>query len=166
MNTNNFNEGEEDIIVKPRRTRSVTTQIKVLKIGPNSPPGTLTKGTKGSSGYDIMNAGGDTVVLPDRIAPINTGIGLEMPNNVEGQIRGRSSLALKGISVFNGTIDSDYRGEIYILLENKSKVPYTVLAGEKIAQIIFTKALVAKFTYVEELCPSERGDGGFGSTGR
>ena len=100
---------------------------------------------------------------------IPTGLSISIPGGYEGQIRPRSGLALRhGITVLNspGTIDSDYRGEIKVILVNLSSDPYTVNDGDRIAQIIFSPFARARMETVEALPPTERGEGGFGSTGQ
>jgi dUTP pyrophosphatase len=107
-------------------------------------------------------------ILPGDTALIPTGLQLAIPAGYEGQIRPRSGLALnQGLTVLNapGTIDSDYRGELKILLINHGKKPAVIHPGDRIAQIVFAPAVQAEFVPVSELCGSERGAGGFGSTG-
>ena len=92
-----------------------------------------------------------------------------MPKGVEAQIRPRSGLAFKhGITILNtpGTIDSDYRGEIKVVLINLSKDEFTIRPKDRIAQMVFTSAIQVKFKEVENLDQTKRGDGGFGSTGK
>ena len=99
---------------------------------------------------------------------IPTGIYLEIPVGYEGQIRPRSGLAVKhGVTVLNspGTIDSDYRGEVRVLLINHGDEDFTINPGDRIAQLIISPVIKAEFTYVEQLKNSGRGKGGFGSTG-
>ena len=100
---------------------------------------------------------------------IPTGLFIELPSGFEAQVRPRSGLALKhGITVLNtpGTIDADYRGEIKVILVNLSGEPFTINDGERIAQMVITKHEVASLIEVNELSESERGSGGFGSTGK
>ncbi|MFP4113215.1 MAG: dUTP diphosphatase [Spirochaetota bacterium] len=103
-------------------------------------------------------------------ASIPTGVRLAIPEGYEGQVRPRSGLAAKhGVTVLNapGTIDSDYRGELQVLLLNTSDEPYTIENGDRIAQLIIAPVSRARFVRVGgELQTSERGEGGFGSTGR
>ena len=103
-----------------------------------------------------------------RCSPIKTGLFLEIPEGYECQVRPRSGLAFKkGVTVLNspGTIDADYRGEVGVILVNLSSEPFTVEHGERIAQLVFAKVKQAKWIEVEELSETERGAGGFGSTG-
>ncbi|MBS1650699.1 MAG: dUTP diphosphatase [Bacteroidetes bacterium] len=100
---------------------------------------------------------------------IETGLYIELPPSYEAQIRPRSGLAFKhGITVLNspGTIDADYRGEIKVLLVNLSNEVFEIKAGERIAQMLITKHEVVTWVKVTELNNSERGSGGFGSTGK
>lgn len=125
------------------------------------------KATDGSAGYDVCSAE-ELVLEAGEFRKIATGIRLSLPNDVEVQIRPRSGLAFKhGITVLNspGTIDSDYRGEVCILLINHSKVPFRVEVGMRIAQMIFSKMIPIDFELRSELDESIRGSGGFGSTG-
>ena len=123
-----------------------------------------------SAGLDIR-ADLDTPVTlgPLERAMIPTGLFVELPEGCEMQIRPRSGLAAKhGITVLNspGTIDADYRGEIKIILVNLSGEPFTVEAGERIAQMIVARYEQIEWQPVEELGATERGAGGFGSTGK
>lgn len=128
--------------------------------------------TPGAAGMDLRAAiedGRPLVIAPGERALIETGLILEIPQGFEGQIRPRSGLALKhGITCLNtpGTIDSDYRGEVKVLLVNLGQEDFTVTRGMRIAQIVF--AAVAKMTVTEVSLANEtaRGHGGFGSTGQ
>ena len=100
---------------------------------------------------------------------IPCGISIAMPKGLEAQIRPRSGLAFKhGITILNtpGTIDSDYRGEIKVVLINLSKDEFTVNPKDRIAQMVFTNAIQVTFKEVQDLDQTKRGDGGFGSTGK
>lgn len=100
---------------------------------------------------------------------IPTGLAMAIPQYHEGQVRPRSGLAAKrGVTVINapGTIDSDYRGEIKVALVNLSNAPVTIEPLERIAQIVFAEHGIAKLRLVTQLEPTDRGDGGYGSTGR
>lgn len=108
-------------------------------------------------------------LLPLQRALIKTGLFLEIPKGYEAQIRPRSGLAFKhGITVLNspGTIDADYRGEIGVLLINLSNTPFTIEDGERIAQLVFAEYKSVCLTQVTVLEESQRGSGGFGSTGK
>lgn len=126
-----------------------------------------TKATTGSAGYDLYSVEELTIEAGCR-AMINTGIILEIPEGLEGQIRSRSGLAIKhGISVLNspGTIDSDYRGEIKVILYNSGKESFLVQPGMRIAQLVFSQYMNCMFVLSDNLTHTERGVGGFGSTG-
>lgn len=122
--------------------------------------------TQGSAGMDICAAVAH-VIEPNDFKLISTGIFLEIPQGYECQVRSRSGLANKGVSVLNspGTIDSDYRGEIKVILINQSSASYIVSPGDRIAQLVFNKIEQPELYVVEELSSTERGEGGFGSTG-
>jgi dUTP pyrophosphatase len=129
--------------------------------------------TIGSAGVDLRaNLEAKMIVMPHKVYQIPTGVFLEMPIGVEAQIRARSGLALKhGLTLVNGvgTIDADYRGEIKIILINLLDKPYQLEPGERIAQMVFAEYVKAEFFEVlslEELADSERGDGGFGHSGK
>lgn len=123
-----------------------------------------------SAGLDIRANLDESVTLrPLERAMIPTGLFVELPEGCEMQIRPRSGLAAKhGITVLNspGTIDADYRGEIKVILVNLSNEPFTIESGERIAQMIVARYEQIEWLPVEELGATERGAGGFGSTGR
>ena len=123
-----------------------------------------------SAGLDIRANLDESVTLrPLERAMIPTGLFVELPEGCEMQIRPRSGLAAKhGITVLNspGTIDADYRGEIKVILVNLSNEPFTIESGERIAQMIVARYEQIEWQPVEELGETERGAGGFGSTGK
>lgn len=125
--------------------------------------------TTGSAGMDIRANLPEAVSLsPLERKLIPTGLFIELPNGTEAQVRPRSGLALKkGITVLNspGTVDADYRGEIGVILVNLSNETFIVEQGERIAQLVIAEHQQPKFVLVEELSSTERGTGGFGSTG-
>ena len=125
--------------------------------------------TKKAAGADIIALlSGPLTVLPRERALVPTGLRIAIPDGYEAQIRPRSGLALKkGLTILNspGPIDSDYRGEIKIIVINLADNPVIIQNGERIAQMVFTPVVQADFTVEENLDPSERGSGGFGSTG-
>ena len=126
--------------------------------------------TQGSSGMDLMAFIKDPIkIAPNTSALIPTGISVAIPNDVEIQIRPRSGLAVKSsISVLNtpGTIDSDYRGELKVILFNHSKEEFVVKNNDRIAQIVLMPVLKMDFEEVDNLPDTLRGSGGFGSTGK
>jgi len=126
--------------------------------------------TNGSSGMDLRaNLTAAVTIKPGEVKLVSTGLFMEIPPLCEGQIRSRSGLTLKtGLIVANapGTIDSDYRGEVKIIMANIGKKPARIAPGDRIAQIIFAHVFQAVVQEVHvELSDTERGEGGFGSTG-
>ena len=122
-----------------------------------------------SAGVDLVAAVTDPVVLePGRRALIPTGIAIQLPGGFEAQVRPRSGLAVKhGVTILNspGTIDTDYRGEIGVILINHGEEPFTVTRGMRIAQMVVQPVIGAQWSEVDALDETDRGDGGFGSTG-
>lgn len=126
------------------------------------------RATPGSNGYDLF-AIEEVKIFIREVGVIRTGIALEIPYGYEAQVRSRSGLAMKDqLFVLNspGTIDSDYRGEIKVLIYNLGMENYTIYPGDKIAQLAFCACQLPEFNVVEELSETVRGDAGFGSTGR
>lgn len=124
--------------------------------------------TAGAAGLDVVAA--ETMTLaPGARHAVATGFAIAIPEGFEVQVRPRSGLALKhGITCLNtpGTIDSDYRGEVKVILANLGAEPFEIVRGERIAQLVPAPVLRARFGEVESLEETARGDGGFGSTGR
>lgn len=124
----------------------------------------------GAAGSDLRAAVAEPLVLaPGARAAVPTGLVLEIPSGCEGQVRPRSGLALShGVTVANapGTIDSDYRGEVAVILVNLGSEPYTVRRGDRIAQLVVARVETVDWEESDELSASPRGAGGFGSTGR
>jgi dUTP pyrophosphatase len=126
--------------------------------------------TQGSSGLDIRAF----ITAPVQLAPLErvlipTGLHIAMPNHLEAQIRPRSGLAIKqGLTCLNtpGTIDADYRGEIKVILINLSNEIQVIQDGDRIAQIVFQQVEKMEWQLVENLDKTQRGDGGFGHTGK
>lgn len=124
--------------------------------------------TEEAAGFDLHSIE-DVVIAPKERKLIATGLAFDIPAGYEIQIRPRSGLAYKhGITVLNtpGTIDSDYRGEIKVLLINHSDEEFEIKVGERIAQAVIKEVIQAKFEEVEELSETKRGEKGFGSTGK
>ena len=142
-------------------------EVKIINESNNDTPAIA---TKGSAGVDVRAFISSPITLkPLERKLIPTGLKLEIPLGYEIQIRPRSGLAYKnGITVLNspGTIDSDYRGEIGVLLVNLSNEPFEILSGERIAQMVLAKHELPHFKEQNALGSSERGEGGFGSTGK
>jgi dUTP pyrophosphatase len=125
--------------------------------------------TEGAAGMDISAAvGSDVLLAPLETKLIPTGFSIELPNGYEAQIRPRSGLALKhqiGILNSPGTIDSDYRGEVKILLTNFGKEPFVVKRGDRIAQMVIHRYTRVEWEKVDQINTTSRGSGGFGHTG-
>ena len=122
---------------------------------------------KGDAGMDLRSAV-DIEIAPGARALVKTGLAMALPEGYEAQVRPRSGLALKqGITVLNtpGTIDEGYRGEVGVILFNTGDAPFKVSVGDKIAQMVIAPVTRAEVTEVLELDGTERGAGGFGSTG-
>jgi len=142
-----------------------TVQFQVLPHGRGlSPP---TRATIGAAGWDLVSAE-DAVIAPGEVRAVATGIALAIPVGFEGQVRPRSGLALKhGVTVLNapGTIDADYRGEVKVILINHGAEPFRVSRGDRVAQLVVAAVPQMRFEHVEVLSDTDRGQGGFGSTG-
>ena len=124
--------------------------------------------SEGSAGMDVVAAEA-LVLAPGQRHAVATGFAIAIPDGFEVQVRPRSGLALKhGITCLNtpGTIDSDYRGEVKVILANLGSEPFEVRRGERIAQLVPAAVLKAQFDEVDALDETGRGAGGFGSTGR
>jgi len=128
--------------------------------------------TAHAAGLDLLAAvPEDTplVLLPGKHAMVPTGLTIALPEGYEAQVRPRSGLAAKhGVTVLNapGTVDADYRGEINVLLINHGTEPFAIRRGERIAQMVIASVARAEFVTADQLSTTERGGGGFGSTGR
>lgn len=149
-------------------TREIQVAVTVLPHGQGLPlPRYM---TPGAAGMDLLAA----VLDPVELAPgswhlIPTGLAIQLPNGFEAQVRPRSGLAFRhGVTVLNapGTIDEDYRGEVGVLLVNFGASPFVVQRGERIAQMILAPVVRGVWKNEDELDGSERGEGGFGHTGR
>jgi dUTP pyrophosphatase len=129
------------------------------------------RASPGAAGLDLcaaVDAGAPVTIAPGARALVPTGLVLALPDGTEGQIRPRSGLALRhGVTVLNapGTIDSDFRGEVHVLLVNHGTEPFQVGRGQRIAQLVVARVEVIKWHEVEVLSETGRGAGGFGSTG-
>jgi len=124
--------------------------------------------TTGAAGMDVV-AAEDVTLAPGARAAVATGYAIAIPNGFEVQVRPRSGLALKhGITCLNtpGTIDADYRGEVKVILANLGTEPFAVRRGERIAQLVPAAVTAAEIVEVDTLDDTERGSGGFGSTGQ
>lgn len=146
----------------------ILVRLKVLAHGEGLD--TPAYATSGAAGCDLRAAiEAPLLILPGGRARVPTGVAVAIPEGHEGQVRMRSGLAHdKGLAIVNapGTIDSDYRGEIRVIVANLGSEPVTLERGERIAQLVFAPVSRARFQKVAELPSSPRGEGGFGSTGR
>ena len=139
----------------------------IVKIVNNSDNALPQYETGGSAGLDVRS-NEDGILNPGEFKLVKTGLFVEIPSGYEIQVRPRSGMALKyGVTVLNspGTIDSDYRGEICVILINHSQTDFKIERGMRIAQMIIAKYKQAKIFEVESLDETARGEGGFGSTG-
>ncbi len=146
---------------------TVTVAVEVLPNGEGLPLPTYA--TAGAAGADLCAAvEGELVIPPGGRVAVPTGLRVAVPAGFELQVRPRSGLALSwGVTVANapGTVDSDYRGEVKVVLVNLGEKPYTVRRGDRIAQLVLAPVCRAQFQSVPALPPTPRGEGGFGSTG-
>jgi dUTP pyrophosphatase len=124
----------------------------------------------GAAGLDLASAADEPITLaPGGRVAVPTGLCFEIPHGYEGQVRPRSGLARKhGVTLTNapGTIDSDYRGEVQVLLVNLGEEPHVVQPGDRIAQLVIAPVVLAELEEAESLGDTSRGEGGFGHTGR
>lgn len=146
-------------------TRPIPIQLKRLAHGEGLPVPAYA--TAGAAGMDVVSAE-DVILPPGGRHAVATGFAMAIPEGYEIQVRPRSGLALKhGISLPNtpGTIDSDYRGELKIIMINLGEEAFVIRRGDRIAQLVVAPVQLATFAEVEELDETTRGAGGFGSTG-
>ena len=145
----------------------VTVRLKRFPGAPEMPQPVYA--THLSAGADLSSASPEPINLePGQRVLVPTGWILEIPAGYEGQVRPRSGLALKhGITVANapGTIDADYRGEVKVILVHLGQEPFTIHFGDRIAQLVIAPVVQASFEVVDSLATTDRGQGGFGSTG-
>jgi len=124
------------------------------------------RATSGSAGLDLSSCE-DNEIPPRKWKAISTGISIRVPNDCYARIAPRSGLAYKfGIDVFAGVVDSDYSGEVKVILMNNGDEPYSIKVGDRIAQIIFEKIYTNELIEVDELDQTNRGTKGFGSSGK
>lgn len=143
--------------------------VKVRRLRPSSELPLPKYQSELAAGFDLLAEIDEPLVLqPLERKAIPTGLALELPPGYEGQVRPRSGLALKqGLTCLNtpGTIDADYRGEVMVILVNVSNAPVTLQRGDRIAQLVVAQVTRAELVAVDALSDTERGAGGFGSTG-
>lgn len=150
---------------------SETVEIKIKRISNEFSDVPLPAyATEGSAGMDIRAAVKDELIIePGKVSLVPTNLSVEIPKGYEIQVRPRSGLAANhSVGILNspGTIDSDYRGEIKIILMNFGDKPFTIHKGDRIAQLVVSKVYSAKIVESENLNSSRRGEGGFGHTGK
>jgi len=146
-------------------TSPIKVEVKRLPHGAGLPLPAYA--TSGAAGMDVVSAE-DVTIAPGARHAVATGLALAIPEGYEIQVRPRSGLALKhGITVPNtpGTIDSDYRGEMKVILINLGPEPFAIARGDRVAQLVLAPVVQAEWDEVAELDATERGEGGFGSTG-
>lgn len=157
-------------MTSPRNAATQQAPQVQVRIYASSPDLMPTQGTASSAGLDLRAAGGD-YLLPGERKLVATGIAIALPDGWEAQVRPRSGLALvHGVTVLNapGTIDADYRGEVCVLLHNTGDGPYAWTRGERIAQLVVQQVPRVQLLEVDshaQLGSTDRGEGGFGSTG-
>jgi dUTP pyrophosphatase len=145
-----------------------TPVVQVLQLPHHDGLPLPARATAGAAGYDVCSAESAFVLQPSGRRLVQTGLALAIPAGYEAQVRPRSGLALRqGVTLANSpaTIDSDYRGELMVALINLGTEPVTVTRGMRIAQLVFQRVADVRLEPVAVLPPSERGSGGFGSTG-
>ena len=142
-------------------------EAPVVKVAKTDPHAKMpTKGSTHAAGWDLYCLE-DTIVSFRSSVKLRTGLRVAIPEGFEGQVRARSSLGSKGLILPHsiGTIDADYRGEVKVILANLGDEPFTITRGMRIAQMVIAPVVQAELSLVDELPDSERGAGGFGSTG-
>lgn len=140
-------------------------KIQIINKSSNHPP---TYQTEAAAGMDLAAFLSEPLSLAPHVPTlVPTGIHMALPNGFEGQVRSRSSVAKKGVLILNapGTIDSDYRGEIKVLMMNLLDKPFTINNGDRIAQLVVAPYVTVTCEVVDKLPDTVRGEGGFGSTG-
>ena len=140
-------------------------KIKIHVLPGGTPPRRM---TSGAAGFDLFARTDEEIrISPGEIVAVPVGFKIEVPPGYEAQIRPRSGLAVRGIILPNspGTVDPDYRGEVRVILANIGKEPFVVRDGDRIAQMVICPVPPVELVEVDELSPTDRGEGGFGSTG-
>lgn len=145
-----------------------SVEVRFLRLEGNPDLPLPARATPHSAGFDVRSSEPDFELNPGEIRPVATGLVLELPPGIECQVRPRSGLAAKyGITLPNspGTIDPDYRGELKVLMQNTGASAVPIGRGERIAQLVFARFEIPEVLEVGSLSGTERGEGGFGSTG-
>jgi dUTP pyrophosphatase len=142
---------------------TLSLKVKLLRRGARLP----TRATSGASGLDLYACLEAGLELGPDVTLVPTGIAVEVPQGYEVQVRPRSGLARRGVGVILGTVDSDYRGEVFVNMHTMGTLQsYVIQDGDRIAQIVISRVEMLPAVEAEELSDSLRGDGGYGSTGR
>jgi dUTP pyrophosphatase len=147
----------------------MSAKVRVTRVGDRGPPLDLPRYESAGAAAMDLRADEPFALAPEERRLVPTGLALEIPPGYEGQVRPRSGLALKhGVGMVNapGTIDADYRGEVGVLLVNHGQAPVSFARGERIAQLVIAPVTRVELELAEALSESDRGAGGFGSTGR
>ena len=142
--------------------------VRFIRLDGNPDLPLPSRATAHAAGYDVRSAQEDFQLAPGEVRAVGTGLVMELPPGVECQVRPRSGLAAKhGITLPNspGTIDPDYRGELKVLMQNTGSEPVSIRRGDRIAQLVFARFETPRVEEAEEVSGTERGEGGFGSTG-
>jgi dUTP pyrophosphatase len=148
-------------------SEAATVRFQRLPSNPDLP--LPARATEHAVGWDVRSADPDFMLAPGEIRLVGTGLVIELPEHLECQVRPRSGLAIRhGVTVPNapGTIDPDYRGEVRVGLINLGPEPFAIARGERVAQLVFARFVVPEIIEAGALGETERGAGGFGSTGR
>lgn len=146
----------------------VPDQVLFRRLPSNPDLALPSRATPEAAGYDVRSSDDPVVLAPGEIRLVATGLIMELPSGIECQVRPRSGLALKhGVTLPNspGTIDPDYRGELKVIMQNTGSESVTIERGERIAQLVFARFETPTVVEVETVSSTERGSGGFGSTG-
>ncbi|MCU0623588.1 MAG: dUTP diphosphatase [Gemmatimonadaceae bacterium] len=144
------------------------TSVRIQRLAGNPDLPLPERATDGAAGYDVRSADPDFVLAPGERRLVGTGLAFAVPPGFEIQVRPRSGLALRyGLTIPNspGTIDSDYRGELRVIIQNGGTQPVPIARGERIAQLVFARYETPGLDEVTSLDETDRGAGGFGSTG-
>ena len=145
----------------------MSVQVRFVRLESNPDLPLPARATEHAAGYDLR-ASERVVLAPGEIRLVSTGLRMELPEGIECQVRPRSGLALEhGITLPNspGTIDPDYRGELRVIMQNTGREPVALDRGERIAQLVFARFEAPEIVEVDAVGVTERGEGGFGSTG-
>lgn len=145
------------------------SRVRVTRLAHNPDLPLPTRQTEGAAGYDVASAEPDFTLQPGERRAVATGLAFEIPVGLEMQVRARSGLALRhGLLLPNapGTVDSDYRGELKVIVLNAGTAPVEIRRGDRIAQLVFARYATPELVLAESLGGTARGAGGFGSTGQ